>query len=75
MMKFKDYIRQMDDEELAAFLFHAEDLVVCGFCGDSDDGVFCNAPHTDREQYCITAMQNFLEKDIEDQVFDDLFCR
>ena len=74
-MTFREYIRQMDDAELAAFLVHAEDLVVCGFCDYSDDGVFCNAPHTDHEQYCIEVMKNFLEKDVENPVFDDFFCR
>ena len=68
-MKFKNYIRQMDDEELAQFFLYADEFDFCDFCDIADYDVPCS------DEYCIKAMQNFLEKDVEDPVFDDFFCR
>ncbi|MBD5533384.1 MAG: hypothetical protein HDQ98_14505, partial [Lachnospiraceae bacterium] len=66
-MLFKDYIRQMDDEELAQFFLYLDDFDFCDFCDIADYDVPCS------DEYCIKAVQTCLNKDIEDQEFDDFF--
>lgn len=58
-MTFREYIRQMDEENLC-----------CMFCPFSRD----ESCIVDSEN-CPPAVRNLLDRDVEDPVFDDFFCR
>lgn len=59
-MTFREYIRQMDEEELC-----------CMFCPFSYDDDSCVVD----SEHCPLVVRNLLDCDVQDPVFDGFFCR
>lgn len=69
-MKFREYIRQMDEEELVHFFanFAFFETLCCTVCPFFyDDSCIVDSEH------CSPAVKNLLDRDVEDPVFDDFF--